>query len=489
MFESINDIEHIVKTVLFRNRELSRRVTVLEKEKATLESKNATLTAENTTLAAENTGLRERLSILEKPPKDSSNSSISPSKESIKAQAVRRTQSLRTPSGRKSGGQPGHKGSTLLMSDSADETKVHASQYCTACGLSLASIQGKESEIRQSVDIPLPICPIVTNHVRIDKVCTCGKCNRGTFPDHVKPGVSYGVNLHATVAYLSTVQHIPFKRLTETIKDFYGIELSQGTISNMLNRMRKQSDSAYEAIRRVIETSPVVGGDETGVHITGKLHWMWVFQNALVTYVFQHASRGKAAMDEHFPKGFPQSVLVTDRHRSYFNMDTAGHQLCLAHLLRELIYLGELNKEQKWSPALLDLFRESIHQRKQMPFEQIDVEKIKERFAELMKQNLQALADPYKNLQKSLTKHSDSLFRFLENMDVPYENNASERAIRPLKVKQKVSGMFKSDQGGETFCQLHSIANTAKKNKQEPFQALIAVAENILKKEQIGNSS
>jgi transposase-like protein len=170
-------------------------------------------------------------------------------------------------------------------------------------------------------------------------------------------------------------------------------------------------------------------------------------------------------------------------------MDTAGHQLCLAHLLRELIYLGELNKEQTWSPALLELFRDSIHRRKQTPFEQIDVGNIKKRFEKLMEQDLDALTKPYKALQKSLIKHRDNLFGFLENMDVPYDNNASERAIRMLKIKHKVSGMFKSDEGGKAFCQLHSIVDTAKKNKQDPFRALIMVAENILKKEQTGNLS
>jgi transposase len=366
------------------------------------------------------------------------------------------------------------------MRDTPDEIQTHTPDYCSHCGLSLADIRGKEIETRQSIDIPLPVCPVVTNHVSMEKICTCGKCNRGTFPSHVKPGVSYGVNIHAVVAYLSTVQHIPFKRLTGTLKDLYGIEISQGTVSNMLNRMRRQSRPGYEAIRQIIEKSPVVGADETGEQLNGELHWMWTFQNALVTYIFQHPSRGKAAIDEHFPQGLPHSILVTDRHSSYFNMQTAGHQLCLAHLLRELIYLGELDKEQKWSSALLALLRDSIHQKKETPSNEIDIGSIKERFLVLMKQDLSQLDRPFHALQKSLIKHSEHLFEFLEQAAVPYDNNASERTIRPLKVKQKVSGMFKSEQGADAFCQLHSIVDTARKNKQDPFLALIAVADNIL---------
>jgi transposase-like protein len=258
------------------------------------------------------------------------------------------------------------------------------------------------------------------------------------------------------------------------------MEISQGTVSNILNRMRKQSRPGYEAIRQIIKKSGVVGADETGVHLNGKLHWMWVFQNALVTYIFHHLSRGKAAIDDHFTQGLPHSILVTDRHSSYFNMQTAGHQICLAHLLRELVYLEELDKEQKWSSALLELLRDSIHQKNETPFTEIDIGSIKERFDSLMKQDLSLLDKQFHALQKSLIKHSEHIFKFLEHADVPYENNASERSIRPIKIKYKVSGMFKSDEGADTFSQLYSIADTARKNNQDPFKALIAVAENII---------
>jgi transposase len=473
MKESVKNMEAIVREVLFRNRELVNRVSELAAEKKKL-------AAEKAALEVEVKELRGRLSRYEKPVKDSHNSSTPPSRENLRSQAVRRTRSLRTSGVRRTGGQPGHEGATLLMRESPDIIETHTPGYCSSCGLSLSSVEGKESETRQSIDIPLPVCPVVTNHVNIEKVCPCGKCNRGTFPAHVKPGVSYGVNLHAVTAYLSTVQHIPFKRLTGILKDLYGIEISQGTVSNILNRMRRQSRPGYEAIRQSIEKSPVAGADETGEHVNGILHWMWVFQNALATYIFQHASRGGAAIDGHFPKGLPESILVTDRHRSYFNMETAGHQICLAHLLRELLYLEELDKTQKWASSLLELLRYSIHQKKSKPLNEIDADSIRERFDALMNQDLSLLDKQFGALQKSLIKHDGHVFRFLEHADVPYDNNASERSIRPLKVKQNVSGMFKSENGANAFCQLYSIVDTARKNNMDPFMALVAVAENII---------
>ena len=257
------------------------------------------------------------------------------------------------------------------------------------------------------------------------------------------------------------------------------MEISQGTVSNILNRMRKQSLPAYHVIREAIEKSAVTGADETGEKLNGKLHWMWVFQNKLFTYIFQHPSRGKEAIDSHFPEGLPLSIIVTDRHRSYFNMETAGHQLCLAHLLRELVYLQELNKEQRWASDMLELLHDSIHHRKTIPFEEINAGSITDRLDVLLKTDLSALDPKYESLRKSLDKYREYVFTFLQNPDVPYDNNASESKIRPLKVKQKVSGMFKSDNGGDTFTQLYSIVDTARKHKQDPFLALIAVAKNV----------
>ena len=191
MRETVNDIDEVIKAVLIRNVELSNRVSYLEMENASLEGEIAKL--------------RKQLSRLEAPKKDSHNSSIPPSKESINAKAVRRTRSLRIPSGRPSGGQPGHKGSTLFINPTPDETKLHTPLYCSCCGNSLTEITGKEIETRQSIDIPLPVCQIITNHVSIEEKCSCGCRNRGSFPAYVKPGVSYGVNMHALTIYCKSL--------------------------------------------------------------------------------------------------------------------------------------------------------------------------------------------------------------------------------------------------------------------------------------------
>ena len=140
--------------------------------------------------------------------------------------------------------------------------------------------------------------------------------------------------------------------------------MSQGTVDNILLDMEQKSEPAYQEIRARLEESKVAGADETGVNINGELHWGWTFQSENLTYVFNDKSRGKVAIDKHFASGLPNTILVTDRHASYFNMDVAGHQICLAHILRDLIYFTELYTNQTWSFELAKLIREIIHKRK-----------------------------------------------------------------------------------------------------------------------------
>ncbi len=427
--------------------------------------------------------LKDRLSVYETP-KDSHNSSVPPSKDSLAAQAEKSkkllmTRSLREKSNKTIGGQLGHKGSTLEMVSEPDSIIEHQSNFCPLCGSNLSGVEGSVVEIRQVFDIPLPVRPMVTEHQVIGKKCTCGHCCQPKFPDAVRSRVCYGRNVRALVSYLSCTQYVPYKRLTEVLSDCYGLKISQGTIDNILRDMSDKSLSAYNEIRKRIEHSKVVGADETGENINGELHWMWAWQTSKLTYIHSDKSRGKLAINKQFKDGLPKTILVSDRHASYFNMNVAGHQICLAHILRDLIFLSELDTKQTWSEQLAELIREAIHKRKTESWEKIDRDSILDRFNNLLKTSTDNLHQKIIAIQKSLTKYKEYVFKFLFDPDVPYENNASERAVRNLKVKQKVSGMFKSQTGANTYCQIHSITQTAKKNNQNPFSALLAVANNF----------
>ena len=433
-------------------------------------------------LKKENRVLKERLAVYETP-KDSHNSSIPPSRDSLTVQAEKskkllETRSLREKSGKPNGGQIGHKGSTLEMASEPDSIIEHKPYFCSCCGNDLSSIQGLVIEIRQVFDVPMPILPIVTEHQLIGKQCSCGHCCQTDFPKEVRSRVCYGANVRALVTYLSCIQYIPYKRLTEVLRDCFGITLSQGTIDNILKDVSDKSLGAYNEIRNRVEQSRVVGADETGENINGQLHWLWAWQTDKLTFIHSDKSRGKLAIDNQFKSVLSKSILVTDRHSSYFNMNVADHQICLAHILRELTFLTELDTQQTWSSELAELIRDAIHKRKTVLWENIDRNSILDKFKNLLTICTDNLHQKMIALIKSLTKHKEFVFKFLFDPDVPYENNASERAVRNLKVKQKVSGMFKSHAGANTYCQIHSITQTAKKNNQNPFLAILAVANN-----------
>jgi len=447
------------------------------------------LTQQLDVVTKENIKLKERIVYLEKrlavyeTPKDSHNSSIPPTKDTLAVQATKAkklliTQSLREKSGKPSGGQVGHKGATLEMASNPDTIISHAPSFCTRCGNDLSAVEGTVVEIRQVFDVPMPIRPIITEHQVISKQCNCGCCCQTDFPKEVRSRVSYGNNIHALVTYASCIQAIPYKRLTEVLRNCFGVALSQGTVDNILKGMSDKSLEAYDEIRNRIEQSRVVGADETGVKINSKLNWMWVWQTQKLTYIHSDKSRGKLAIDKKFEQGLPNSILITDRHSSYFNMNVADHQICLAHILRELIYLTEFDKNQSWSAKLAELIRDAIHKRKTKLWTEIDRESIMEKFNRLLEISTKGLHQKTIALLKSLTKFKEYVFKFLFEPDVPYDNNASERAVRVLKVKQKVSGMFKTNPGADTFSQIQSIAQTAKKNNQNPFLAILAVANN-----------
>lgn len=469
MKEQVLDIDLVLKTLIDKVNELAKQLDVVTKE--------------NVGLKKEIGILKARLEVYETP-KDSHNSSIPPSKESLAAQATKSnklliTRSLREKSGKPSGGQLGHKGSTLEMVSNPDSVIEHQSDYCPRCGSNLSQVVGSVSEVRQLFDIPAAIRAIVTEHRVIEKQCSCGQCCKAAFPADVRSRVCYGTNIRTLVTYLSCTQSIPYKRMTEVLRDCFGVELSQGTVDNILDDMSDKSLSAYKEIHDRIEQSAVVGADETGENVNGELKWIWTWQTKLLTYLLSDKSRGRLAIDKHFENGLPNSIIVSDRHSSYFKMNVAGHQICLAHILRELTYLTELDTSQSWSAQLAELIREAIHKRKTVLWEQIDRCSIIERFQKLLNECADNLHQKIIAIKKSLTKYQDYVFKFLFNPEVPYDNNASERAIRIIKTKLKVSGMFKSDQGSNTFCQIQSITQTAKKNNQNPFLAILAVANNF----------
>jgi transposase len=411
----------------------------------------------------ENTELRERLLRYEHP-KDSHNSNLPSTKNPI---GMKKKVNLREKSERKSGGQVGHPGKCLEM-QTPDSTELLVPHYCSSCGRDLSDIEGEEGERRQQIDIP-PIHPIVTEYRQIRKVCSCSQVNIVEFPSTVTAQVCYGSNLQALVTYMSVCQQIPYKRMTQMLNEIFGVSVSEGTVKNILDRIEKRLTPAYETIRQRIFESAVAGADETGISVNGKRSWAWALQTRLLTYITAGHSRKKEVFDGIMPGGMPNTILVSDCYSSYFSANVKNHQICTSHILRELIYLSELHKDNPWSEEMANLIREAIHLKK-VTNGNIDDTSIQQRLQLLLDQSIDQTHKKIQTLQKRLIRYRDYLFLFLKNEYVPPDNNASERSIRVFKVKLKVSGFFKSKVGAQRFALLHSIADTARKNNNSPFR-------------------
>ncbi len=439
-------------------------------------------------LIAENKQLREIISNLEKrivfleeelrkamTIKNSSNSSKPPSTD---ISTPKRNQSLREPSGKKSGGQSGHKGTTLQMRDNPDEIIELNPNYCSKCGCNLEHEESHFESKRQEFDIP-PIAVIVKEFRRNSKKCpTCGHHQESEFPKHISNNVQYGHNIESLVSYLSVYQYLPFQRLKECMQHFFKLAISEGTINNILNRMSQKAQPIYDKIQETISQSKQVGSDETGVKVNSKKYWIWIWQTALSTFLTASESRGSQTIENIFPEGLPNGILNSDRWAAQLKTVAAGHQLCIAHLLRDLKYLEQLERND-WTKRLKELLKKSLSLKEQQEEyirgDTVSLE-LEQELDILLEESIpKDINSKTLALQKSLIKHRNSIFTFLYNRDTPPDNNASERAIRNVKVKQKISGQFKK--GQQAFCILRSVIDTCKKRKVDIMNTLSAIAQ------------
>ena len=434
------------------------------------------LTQKVNDLGQKNIDLCNRLSKYEHP-KNSNNSSVPPSKDENRP----KRKSLREKSGLKPGGQKGRKGNTLKIVETPNFTQKHIPLYCNCCGKSLENIESKFEGKRQVFDIP-KIEIKVTEHQVYSKQCKCGHINQGEYPQDANAPVSYGNNIESLIGYFHTRQYIPFKRMQEIFKDVFGTSISEGGIHYILDKLVIKAQPAYQLIKQKLQsnTKYAIGSDETGVRVNGDKHWAWTWQNEEATFITITDNRGQKSISDTFKNGFKNSVLVHDCWASHFNTQAASHQICIVHLLRDMNYLNELYAH-KWSQTCKLLFQLALKHEKQMDIMDYYVHnprriQIEKRLDFLINHELPPNKKELVTFQKRLKKYRNFLLTFLYLPEVPPDNNASERAIRNIKVKQKVSGQFKSPTGAFGFAVLRSITDTILKNNQNVLDSLKVIA-------------
>jgi transposase len=386
------------------------------------------------------------------------------------------SKSLRIKSNRKSGGQQGHEGSTLKMKDTPDKVLDYIPVFCQCCGTDLQNEVSIVIDCKQEVVIPPIEVQYVAHRSHSKKCPRCGIICTVTLPEHLKAPIQYGASISAIVSYLTVYQYMPFKRLAILLKDLFKIPVSEGTIDNLLDRTAQKAESAYQTLRDRIQWDTVVGGDETGCPINRKRGWFYTWQNKGITFIAASLNRGYGTIEKLFPKGFPQAVYVSDCLPAQLKTPAMLHQLCMAHLLRELNNFEDA-LYCTWSKKMKQLLLDAIALKKQFAEKDYSepppsVARIQEQLDSLLAVDCSTYHHKVKAFIKRLVKNKQAILTFLYYESVPADNNSSEQAIRNIKVKAKVSGQFRSEKGAHRFATLRSVIDTTIKNGQNVFQTL-----------------
>jgi transposase len=415
--------------------------------------------------------LKKEIEALKSPiPKDSTNSSIPSSKDLIP-----RTRSQREKSGKKSGGQQGHVGYHRERHPRPDNIVMLQASHCADCGASLSEREGTIGLIAQEVDIP-PIIPLTTEYQQVIKVCACGHCNCPPLP--MEGYATIGPRMGALITYFNVEHALPYERLSQITHDLLGFAISEGTIANKLAHMQRQAKGIIETIKQKVMDAPWIGSDETGTKVAGKKYWEWVWQSPLASYFVIDHRRGYPVVKEHFTESY-QGVICHDCWSAQNNTPAGAHQLCHAHLLRNLQYAVDAERSV-WAYRVQRLLRKSQRARETIWQEGMSP-KLREAVMRYYQEALEALnrvpliQPEERRLQKRLIKHQNWIFTFMAYPDVPPDNNSSERAIKAAKIKDKVSGGFRSVQGARRFAQLLSLTQTLRKQKLAILPTLTAL--------------
>ena len=420
--------------------------------------------------------------------KNSRNSGKPPSSDGLKKP---RTRSLRRKTGRRSGGQKGHEGHTLKMVEQPDHVQVHEASTCPHCATDLRSVEPGGHERRQIFDVP-PVRIEVTEHQAEIKVCPkCGERVKGDFPSNVTQPVQYGPRIKAQASYLNNYQLIPLARTCELLGDFYGHAPAEALVLDSNAAVVDHIEPSLDTIKRQIIAADVAHFDESGLRVEGKLNWLHVASTNRLTYYGVHPKRGQEAMKAIGILPQFEGRAVHDHWQSYFTFNNCQHALCNAHHLRELQFIVD-QYEQTWAQEMIPLLLDIKAEVDAAPLDQMSLSPerlayFEQCYDELIDQGLQAnpppdtpppkkrgrkKQSPPKNLLDRLQQRKSQVLVFMHDFRVPFDNNLAERDVRMVKVKQKVSGAFRTRTGAETFCAVRSYISTVRKHGHNVIDAM-----------------
>ena len=453
--------------------QLAQRDELIQQQQKVLAEQNALIQCHGeqmSSLSKQLKALQDRLA------KDSHNSHLPPSSDRF----MRKPKSLRPTSEKQSGGQPGHPGASLQWSSTPDEVISRQVERCEACQHDLQSVPACGGERRQIVDLPSPRL-VVREYRAEQKQCPyCQHITIAAFPAEVQAPTQYGPNVRAVAVYLVEQQLLPLARTSEVMSDLLGVQMSEGTICELIKRCASQLAPVEQQIKEALKAAVIIHQDETGLYVAGKRQWMHVTCTPTLTHYQVDPSRGQRALEAIGILPNFAGISVHDGWGSYF-LYNCEHAVCIVHLLRDLVFLAEQGIQ--WAAdlkvLLLDM-KEATEQAREQgkhwldPLEVVDWEA---QFLRLLDDGDQAhpraMAPPgtrgrckqsdARNLLDRLRKHQKAVLNFLEDLRVDFDNNLAERDLRMIKVQQKVSGCFRSVAGAQAFARIRGYLSTLRK--------------------------
>lgn len=481
---------------------VQRLTKELARAKATLATKTAQLIEQQQL----NHQLRARIRELEREVErgtpvalDSHNSSLPPSLDPP-WKKVPRTRSLRTKSGRRVGGQPGHRGSTLRRIDSPDRVITHAADSCPGCGRILRPTDAVACERRQVFDLPVVRLSVTEHRAEARRCRRCGAVSKVGFPAGVRAPVQYGPGVIARSTYFRLYQLLPAARTSEALSDLFGCHLSPATVERAGRVFSGKLVRSEQRLKAALRDSRVVGADETGLRVAGAGGWVHVARTDALTHLAYDSRRGFEAMRDVGILPQFRGTLVRDGYLSYTRFEQCRHGLCNAHLLRDLVYVEEVSPAQAvWTGPLASLLieiKEATAQARTAGQRRLGEEATSaylRRYDRLVKRadklNPHPAEDgdgrgdappkkkrpplsPQRRLINRLLRRRDEVLRFMTDLSVPFTNNGAERDLRMVKVQQKIGGCFRTEQGARDFCRVRGYLSTARKQGHPLLSAL-----------------
>jgi len=478
------ELKHLREENKVLREQLAQRDAMIQQQQALLGEQNTVIQQH----AEQMSRLSEQLKVLrDRLAKDSHNSHLPPASDRLR----RKPRSLRQKSEKHSGGQPGHPGASLQFSSTPDEVTLLQVERCEACQHDLHAVAACGAERRQVVDVPLP--RVVVREYRAEqKQCPhCQHITIAAFPAGVRAPIHYGPHIGATAVYLVQQQLLPLARTCEVMRDLLGVQMSEGTVGDLIHRCAGQLANVEQQITEALQHAEVIHQDETGLDVAGQRYWMHVTCTPTLTHYHVDASRGQAALEAIGILPQFTGISVHDGWGSYFLYD-CQHAACIVHLLRDLVFLEE--QGIPWATDLKSLLldmKEATEQAREQGkpwLDPLEVADWEAQFLCLLDEGDQAhpraMAPPgtrgrckqsdARKLLDRLRKRQQAVLTFLEDLRVDFDNNLAERDLRMVKVQQKVSGCFRSEAFAHAFARIRGYLSTLRKQGLPLLSALQA---------------